>query len=115
MDPNGLLSTDDNTEPATHHQTGSSASLGNKPSKFINDHIHTYNSSNTDSNNDHDNDDDDDDDDDDNLPPLIHRPHPLMMTPSTAHHNLWTFNLDPSILTHFELIWLTTKAFTLPF
>ena len=65
MDPNGLCSTDENTEPATHHQTGSAANLGNNPSSFHNDHLHPSTAptpSHT------------SDDDDHEPPPLITRP-----------------------------------------
>jgi hypothetical protein len=60
MDPNGLRSMDENTEPTTHHQTGSAANLGNRPSAFTDDHLQAKQSTV--------------DDDDDEPPPLIPRP-----------------------------------------
>ena len=76
MDPNGLRNLDDNTEPATRHQTGSAAHLGHQPSTFIDQTIQIASpqphasipsilppaAA------------DDDDDDDDEPPPLIARP-----------------------------------------
>ena len=39
MNPTGLRTIEDNTEPSTFHQTGSAAHLGNRPSSFIDDTI----------------------------------------------------------------------------
>lgn len=107
MDPNGLRSMDQNTEPATHHQTGSAANLGNKPSSFHHDHLHPS------------------EDDDNNLPPLVpHKetnpddldddsspilqelqPGPIHPNPhqiNLAQHQQWHSKLQKQMVLHFQ-------------
>ena len=67
FNPSGLRNMDDNTEPATHHHTGSAANLGIPPLCFVDDNHQPYAH----------------DDDNDDIPDLI----PRSSTAGDPHHN----------------------------